>query len=65
MPLFEYKGVDPKGKAAKGTVDAESGKAARQKLKSRGIYTTEIKERAAEKGGNKNSVLQLLFLTQS
>lgn len=45
MPIFEYKGVGPDGKPAKGTVDADSSRSARQKLKNRGIYTTDIKER--------------------
>jgi len=45
MALFDYKGVDSGGKAIKGTIDADSSKAARAKLKQRGVYTTEIKAR--------------------
>jgi general secretion pathway protein F len=59
MALFEYKGVDPSGKNVKGTVDADSSKAARQRLKSRGIYTTELRERTAEKKGEKNKALSI------
>ncbi|NBX92925.1 MAG: type II secretion system protein GspF [Proteobacteria bacterium] len=48
MPIFEYKGVGPDGKQMKGTVDAESSRSARQKLKNRGVYTTELRERSAD-----------------
>lgn len=49
MPLFEYKGVGPGGKAAKGTIESESSKAARIKLKQRGVFTTDIKEKNTQK----------------
>ncbi len=49
MPLFEYKGVGPGGKAAKGAIEADSAKTARAKLKGRGIFTTDIKEKSAAK----------------
>lgn len=48
MPIFEYKGVGPEGKQIKGTVDADSSRTARQKLKTRGIYTTDLKERSLD-----------------
>lgn len=48
MAIFEYKGVGPDGKQAKGTVEADSSRTARQKLKSRGIYTTDLKERSLD-----------------
>ena len=48
MPIFEYKGVGPDGKQMKGTVDAESSRSARQKLKNRGVNTTELRERSAD-----------------
>jgi len=51
MALFDYKGTDSAGKASKGVVDADSSKSARLKLKQRGIFTTDIRERAAEKAG--------------
>lgn len=50
MPLFEYKGVGPGGKAAKGAIEADSAKTARAKLKGRGIFTTDLKEKSASKG---------------
>jgi general secretion pathway protein F len=49
MPLFEYKGVGPGGKTAKGAIEADSAKTARAKLKGRGIFTTELKEKSAGK----------------
>lgn len=50
MALFEYKGVGPGGKTAKGTIDSDSSKTARQKLKTKGIFVSEIKERKEQKG---------------
>lgn len=49
MPLYSYKGVDSAtGASRKGTIDAESPKAARQKLKQRSkIMVSEIKEQAS------------------
>ncbi len=47
MALFEYKGVGPGGKPAKGAIEADSAKTARAKLKSRGIFPTEVKEKSA------------------
>jgi general secretion pathway protein F len=44
MPIFEYSALDRKGKATKGSVDAENARAARQKLKTQGIFVTSIEE---------------------
>lgn len=60
MALFEYKGVDPKGKAVKGSIDADSAKSARIKLKGKGVYTTDLKERSQKKGGDKQSALEVV-----
>lgn len=49
MPLYEYKGVGAAGKSAKGTVEADSQKTARLKLKQKGIYPTDLKERSTSK----------------
>lgn len=46
MPLFEYKGIGPGGKAAKGMVEADSTKTARAKLKQKGVYPTDLKEKS-------------------
>jgi general secretion pathway protein F len=42
MPIFEYVGIDSKGKRAAGTVDAEHDRAARQKLRRMGIFPTTL-----------------------
>jgi general secretion pathway protein F len=57
MAIFEYKGVSGEGKTIKGTVDADSSKSARLKLKQRGVYISEIKERTSEKKGQAKSVI--------
>jgi general secretion pathway protein F len=44
MPLFEYKGVDAKSKNVSGTVDADSEKAARTKLRRQKIFPTKISQ---------------------
>ncbi len=47
MPIFDYKGVGATGKNEKGTVEAESLKAARLKLKKQRILVTQITEKTA------------------
>lgn len=42
MAIYEYKGLNHKGKAVKGSVDAVSAEAARDRLKAQGIYIQEI-----------------------
>ena len=55
MPSFEYIALDSKGKRTKGAVDAENVRAARQKLRSQGIFPTDIKEGiAAAKGPSRD-----------
>ena len=49
MPVYAYKGVSQSGKAAKGTVSADSARAARAKMRSTGVYLTEINE--SQSGG--------------
>lgn len=55
MALFEYKGVGANGKPTKGTIEADSSKSARSKLKGKGVYTTEIREAKGDKGDGKKS----------
>lgn len=57
MAIFEYKGVSASGKKTQGTVDADSSKSARQKLKQRGIFISEIKERNEEKKNQSKSAI--------
>ena len=49
MAVFEYKGVTASGKSVGGIIDAESPRLARQKLRSDGIFPTEVVEEKADK----------------
>lgn len=44
MPVYNYKAIDQSGKEVKGIVDAESGKAARAKLRKSGIFPTDLSQ---------------------
>ncbi|CAN2048745.1 type IV pilus assembly protein PilC [Candidatus Magnetomoraceae bacterium gMMP-1] len=44
MPVYEYTGLDSGGKNRSGMMDADSAVVARQKLRSSGIYPTNIKK---------------------
>jgi general secretion pathway protein F len=57
MPLFEYKGVGPSGKPIKGSIEADSSKSARLRLKQRGVFCTDIKEKSgkAQKNEKQNA----------
>lgn len=57
MPIFEYKGVAAAGKPAKGVIEADSSKTARTRLKQKGIFTTELKERSTKEQKAKRAPL--------
>jgi general secretion pathway protein F len=61
MPTFEYTGTDRVGTAVRNTVDAESIKAAKQKLKKAGVVLLSISEKSAAGKGR----LATLFPTLS
>ncbi len=42
MAVFEYKGLDPRGKNTAGVIDADNPKQARSKLRQSGIFPTEV-----------------------
>jgi general secretion pathway protein F len=44
MPVFEYIAINPAGKKVKGTLDADSVRTARTRLRAQGIFPTDIKE---------------------
>jgi len=50
MPVFEYIGIDSKGKRANGIVDAENERAARAKLRRMGVFPTSLNIEGAAKG---------------
>ena len=60
MPAYEYTAIDSAGKKIKGSIDAENLRAARQRLRTQGIYPSEIHE-GMEVGARKNKDLSNLF----
>ncbi len=44
MAVFVYSGLDARGKTVSGTVDADNPKVARTRLRSQGVFVTEISE---------------------
>ena len=44
MPVYEYTAIDSRGKSTKGSIEADGVRAARQKLRTKGIYATDLKE---------------------
>ena len=44
MPVFEYTALDARGKTTSGIIDAEGALAARQKLRTSGIFPVSVKE---------------------
>jgi len=42
MPVFEYTALDARGKTTAGIIDAEGATAARQKLRSSGIFPVNL-----------------------
>src|SRR3954467_10482561 len=58
MPVFQYKALTAKGDATQGVVDADTPKEAREKLRTRNIFVTEMaaveskkKQEKLQKGG--------------
>ncbi len=47
MPVYEYKGLDAKGKDKSGIIDADSARTARSRLRRQGVFPTEVKEQRA------------------
>ncbi len=58
MPVFEYVAIDSAGKSRKGIIDADSARAARQKLRADGVYPTHLEETQAGEVREKPSRLQ-------
>lgn len=55
MPIYEYKGLNRAGKNVKGTIDSDSAKNAKLKLKKDGIYVIDLrnKSKVAQRGKSK------------
>jgi general secretion pathway protein F len=47
MPVYEYTALNKAGKSVSGIIDADSAVAARQKLRSTGVFPVEVKETTA------------------
>jgi general secretion pathway protein F len=47
MPVYEFKGLDAKGKEVSGIVDADSSRTARAKLRKQGTFPTEVSEQSS------------------
>ncbi len=56
MPIYEYAALNASGKKIKGVVDADTLRAARQKLRVQNIFPTEIKESIKAAKDNKQNV---------
>lgn len=60
MALFRYKGLNSRGQNVKGIVDADGLRGARQKLKSQGIFPTDVTEAdSAEQKSKRGTSIQL------
>lgn len=55
MALYEYKGLNRKGKNVRGTVSADNQRSARQQLKKEGIFIQNLKDKTKKKSGKKGS----------
>lgn len=49
MPVYAYKGLSREGRAVSGIIDADTPKAARQKLRGGGIFPTDLTEEQRQK----------------
>ena len=58
MPIFEYTAINEKGKQAKGSLEAENARAARQRLRSQGMLPTTVEESRARSSQQKKKIPQ-------
>ena len=59
MPVYEYNALNKAGKGVKGTVESDSIRTARQKLKAQSLFVTEIREGSQKKSLTEIDILQL------
>lgn len=57
MPIFEYKGINQAGKSVRNTIDADSIRNARARLKKEGIFVVELKDKQKAKQNAKKKVI--------
>lgn len=63
MPIFQYTGTDLGGKGVRGTVESDSAKSARQKLKRAGIILQDLHEKKI--GAGQSQVMRKVFWRKS
>ncbi len=51
MPVYEYKGIDARGREVSGIVDAENPRTARARLRKQGVFPTVVEEQEARAKG--------------
>ena len=56
MPVFEYRGVDTRGKNVHGIIDADTARFARTKLKKSGVFPTEVLEAVTQRRGRRQEL---------
>ncbi len=54
MPVYEYKGLNKRGKNVRSTIDAENMRIARTRLKKEGVYVVDIKDKSKNKRKSKS-----------
>lgn len=59
MAVYEYKGLDGSGATVTGLVDAESAKAARLRVRTQGVFPTEVKEQQGDGGATRGRGLAI------
>lgn len=52
MPIFEYKGLDKGGRSVRGTIDADSARTARARLKKDGVFVNDLKDKGRVEARN-------------
>jgi general secretion pathway protein F len=60
MPVYEYTAIDAGGKKVKGSIDADSVRGARQKLRSKKIFPTDIREGIAQSKNKSQDVTRYI-----
>jgi len=56
LPIFEYRGLDARGKDVRGIIDADTPRLARTKLKKTGVFPTQVQETMTERRGSRRDL---------
>lgn len=63
MPVFEYVALNESGKQVKGTLEAESSRVARQRLRTQGLFPSDIRE-ASERASRSSRDVSKFFRSE-